>query len=166
MTLQEITQIVGGIGVIASLIYVAIQIRNNARAVRAAAYQQLTVSMSTPWDAMLLNGEACSLVLRGSDDFAALDRVEKARFRFFLMAFMRRFENAWFQRNIGTLKEDDWQAIAADLDSICSLPGARTAWALVKNRSNAKFRAHVDTIMERHLAASKPSELKSATVSS
>lgn len=38
MTLQEIAQILGGIGVIASLIYVAIQIRNNACAVRAATY--------------------------------------------------------------------------------------------------------------------------------
>ena len=41
MTLQETLQILGGIGVIASMIYVGIQIRNNARALRAATYQQL-----------------------------------------------------------------------------------------------------------------------------
>lgn len=34
MTLKEILQIIGGIGVIASMIYVGIQIRNNARAMR------------------------------------------------------------------------------------------------------------------------------------
>jgi hypothetical protein len=159
MTLQEITQIVGGIGVIASLIYVAVQIRNNARAVRASAYQQLSVSMSGPWDALFLNGEACGLVLRGCDDFAALDRVEKARFRFMIMAFMRRFENAWFQHKIGTLKEGDWQAIAADLDSLYSLPGPRAAWPLVKTRSNAKFRAYIDSIVELHAAkATQPPE--------
>lgn len=43
MTLQETAQILGGIGVIASLIYVAIQIRNNARAVRASTYHQVIV---------------------------------------------------------------------------------------------------------------------------
>ncbi len=43
MTLQELAQILGGIGVIASIIYVGIQIRNNARAMRAATYQQLSV---------------------------------------------------------------------------------------------------------------------------
>jgi hypothetical protein len=169
MTLQEIVQIIGGIGVIASLIYVAIQIRNNARAVRAAAYQQLSVSMSGPWDALFLNGEACSLVLRGCDDFAVLDRVEKARFRFMVMAFMRRFENAWFQHKIGTLKEGDWQAISADLDSLYSLPGARAAWQLVKNRSNPNFRSYVDMIVQRSTAAdvaAQPSELRPATVSS
>jgi hypothetical protein len=153
MTLQEITQIVGGIGVIASLIYVAIQIRNNARAVRASAYQQLSVSMSGPWDDIARNGELCGLVLRGCDDFASLDRVEKARFRFMLMAYMRRYENAWFQHKIGTLKEGDWQAIASDLDSMYSLPGSRAAWQLIKNRSNANFRNYVDKVVERGTAA-------------
>ena len=83
--------------------------------------------------------------------------MEKARFRFMLMAFMRRFENAWFQHRIGTLKEGDWQAIAADLDSLYSLPGARAAWPLVKTRSNANFRAHIDSIVERHTAVAAQS---------
>jgi hypothetical protein len=36
MTPQETAQILGGIGVIASIVYVGIQIRNNARSLRAA----------------------------------------------------------------------------------------------------------------------------------
>jgi hypothetical protein len=38
MTLQEAAQIVGSIGVIASLIYAAMQIRRNTRAVRAGTH--------------------------------------------------------------------------------------------------------------------------------
>ncbi len=49
MTLQQLAQILGAIGVIASLIYVAIQIRNYARAVRAATYQRLSASLATMW---------------------------------------------------------------------------------------------------------------------
>ena len=48
MTLQESLQILGGIGVIGSLIYVAIQIRNDARAVRAAAYLQISHTQTSP----------------------------------------------------------------------------------------------------------------------
>jgi hypothetical protein len=44
MNLQQVLQILGGVGVIGSLIYVAIQIRNNSRALRAATYQQLSVT--------------------------------------------------------------------------------------------------------------------------
>jgi DMSO reductase anchor subunit len=42
MALQEILQILGGLGVIASMVHVGIQIRNNARATRAATYLQLS----------------------------------------------------------------------------------------------------------------------------
>jgi hypothetical protein len=48
VTRQELAQTgaaVGGVGVIASFIYVAIQIRNNTRAVRAATFQQLVSSL-------------------------------------------------------------------------------------------------------------------------
>jgi len=149
MTLQEILQILGGLGVIASLIYVAIQIRNNARAVRAATYQQLSASVSAPWDNFFNNAESCSLVLRGGDSFERLDRVEKSRYRFMLMATMRRYENAWFQHRIGTLKTDDWHGINANLEAIFTAPGNQSAWLLVRERSNAKFRDYVDELAKR-----------------
>jgi len=167
VTLQALAQIGGVIGVIASLIYVAIQIRNNARAVRASAYQQLAANTSANWTVLAQNCDLTDIMLRGLDDFHTLSRLEKARFRFLAMAYLRHYENAWFQHNIGTLKEDDWLAIAADMDSFFSGPGARTVWPLVQNRSNAKFRAHVTAIVERHAAsAGQPTEGKPATVSS
>ena len=91
MTLQEIIQILGGVGVVASIVYVAVQIRNNARAVRAATYHQLSSGTIRAWMDLASNGELCSMVLRGGDDFASLDRWEKARFRFLLMAYLRDF---------------------------------------------------------------------------
>ncbi|NMD09387.1 MAG: hypothetical protein GYA66_15560 [Phyllobacteriaceae bacterium] len=149
MTLQQIAQILGGIGVIASMVYVGIQIRNNARAVRAASYQQLSASVTASWDNLFNNAESCALALRGGDNFESLDRLEKARFRFMHMSSMRRYENAWVQHRIGTLKEDDWRAIAVNIDSLFTLPGTHAAWKLVKNRSNPAFRAYIDEIANR-----------------
>ncbi len=152
MTLVELTQLLGGFGVIASLIYVAIQIRNSARAVRASAYQQLALTTASQWDMLFGSDELCTLVLKGCDNFATLTRVEKSRFRFFLMSVIRRFENGWFQHKIGTLKSGDWQAIAADMDSLFTLPGTQAAWPLIKTRSNPEFRAFVDEIVRRQAA--------------
>lgn len=153
MTLQAVAQILGGIGVIASLIYVAIQIRNNARATRAATYQQVSGSLVAMWDTLADNPEKMELVLKAGDDFGSLDRVGKARMRMALMAYMRRYENAWFQRKVGTLREPEWQAVVGDMESLMSGPGTREIWALVKNRSGAEFRAFVDTMAARHEAA-------------
>ena len=149
MTLQEILQILGGIGVIASMIFVGIQIRNNAKAVRAATYQQLSASVSAPWDNFFNNAESCSLALRGGDNFESLDRLEKARYRFMLMATLRRYENAWFQHRIGTLKRDEWLGLNANLEAIFGAPGNHSAWALIRDRSNAKFRSFIDDLVKR-----------------
>ena len=157
MTLQETAQILGGIGVIASLIYVAIQIRNNARAVRAATYHQVSNTFISHWDALARDAETLSVMLRGSKDFASLsDNVELPRYYLNSMASMRRFENAWFQYKVGVLKEADWQAIAYDLDSLFAYPGVRMAWDGIKNRSSIEFRKYVDEVSNRQAALAPP----------
>lgn len=152
MTLQETLQILGGIGVIASMIYIGIQIRNNARALRAATYQQLSVISMQGWLTMGHNGETTGIMLRGMDDFSALTRVEKARFRFILMGYTKGFENAWFQNKIGTFRENDWKAMTADMHSFFSTPGTQAAWPLVKSRFNEVFSAFVDLVLEKQKA--------------
>jgi hypothetical protein len=149
MTLQETAQILGGVGVIASIIYVGIQIRNNARAVRAATYQQLTASITNSLDTLFQNDEACNLVLRAGDDFNSLDRLEKARYRFFFMAMLRRYGNAWFQYRIGTLRTDDWQQISSNLEALFSVPGNAVVWQLLKTRFPADFCKFIDEMIER-----------------
>ena len=157
MTLQETAQILGGLGVIASLIYVAIQIRNNARAVRAATYHQVSNTFISHWDSLARDAETLSVILRGGRDFASLTgHVEQSRCYLNMMASMRRFENAWFQYKVGVLKETDWQAIAYDMDSLFAYPGTRFAWEGIKNRSSMEFRVYVDEVSKRQ-AASAPS---------
>jgi hypothetical protein len=149
MTLQEAVQILGAIGVIASLIYVAIQIRSNSRAVRAAAYQQLSSSIALPWAELGRNQEHCDFVMKCCLRFSELTAEEKVRFQFNLMGYMRGYENGWFQHRIGTLKEADWLPIAADLESVFATPGNRLMWPMIKDRSNADFAAYVDAIATR-----------------
>ncbi len=147
MTLQDMAQIGGVIGVIASMVYVAIQIRNSGRATRAATYQQLSSAMANSWLNTAFNAEMVSLMLRGSNDFDALNRVEKTRMRFFMMAYARNFENAFFQHEIGILKNRDWLGISADIHVVFSMPGTRKIWQLVKNRSSTEFQAYIDAIV-------------------
>jgi hypothetical protein len=153
MTLQEAVQFLSGLGVIASLIYVAIQIRNNARAVRAAAYQQLSTSIALPWAELGRNQEHSDFVLKCCNHFSSLTLEEKVRFQFNLMGYMRGYENGWFQYRIGTLKKSDWLPIAADLESVFATPGNRAMWPLIKNRSNTEFAAYVDTIAAQQAAS-------------
>lgn len=149
MTLQEILQIIGAAGVIFSLTYAAIQIRRNTRAVRAATYQQLAISIVSVWDDLAKNGELCDLILRAGDDFGSLGRVEKARFRFSMMGYLRRYETAYFQHKIGILMDVDWSSVSADLDAVFTRPGVRAVWPLINDRSSSDFRLYVEEVLKR-----------------
>ena len=169
MTLQELAQlaaVVGGIGVIVSFVYVAIQIRNNTRAVHAATIQQLVTAFAGQADELARNGELCDIILRGGDDFEALDRVEKARFRFQLLGHMRRVENAYLQHKLGMLKDQHWIGIRKGITRVLELPGAQTAWGLIKNRINPEFQGFIDKIVARSpTVAASPTDAKPSVAS-
>jgi hypothetical protein len=149
MTLQEILQVIGVAGVISSLIYAAIQVRRNTRTVRAATYQQLALSIVGVWDDFAKNADLCDLILRAGDDFGSLGRVERARFRFSMMGYLRRYETAYFQHKIGILRGEDWASVSADLEAVFSRPGVRAVWPLISNRSNRDFRSHIEGLLKR-----------------
>ena len=147
MTLTQVAQVLGAIGVIASMIYIGVQIRNNARSVRAATYQQLSGQFISHWLALAGNVELVDIALRGGDDFDSLTRIEKARMRFVLLGYIRQYQNAYFQHQIGTLKEDDWKSITGDMEAVLSLPGVQKVWTLIRGRSSPEFQVFVDGIV-------------------
>lgn len=167
MSLSLIAQIIAMLGVISSFVYAGLQFRRNARAVRAATYIQITSTFINAWDTMSANPEMCDLVLRGGDGFDRLDRIEKARMRFFLMAYARRYENAYFQHKLGILRDSDWEGISGDMHAIFSLSGAVATWQLVKDRSSDEFRGVIDNVIAKVAArpATPPSPGVSASAS-
>jgi hypothetical protein len=156
MILQEAAQILSSIGVIASLIYLAVQIRDNSRTARMAAFQQLASNTSNSWHALAHDGELTDIMMRGLKNFSSLSPVEKARFSFHGMAYLRHYENAWFQHQAGSLKGHDWHAIAKDIETLFTNPGARELWPLVSDRNHPNFRAFVDTVVARYASVAAP----------
>jgi hypothetical protein len=117
--------------------------------VRAATFQQLALSIVGAWDDLAKNADLCDLILRAGDDFASLGRVERARFRFSMMGYLRRYETAYFQRRIGVLKDPDWLGVSADLNAVFTRPGVREVWPLISNRFAQEFRSYIDDLLAR-----------------
>lgn len=151
-TPTEIAEIVGATGIILSLIYAAWQLRLNARDTRTAIFVEVTASFAEHWHELSMNAEMVDLMIRGTDDFDGLDRVEKARMRFFVMSYARRYENAWFAHRVGILNKNDWKGIDGDIHVVASLPGWVTAWQLVKNRCSPEFQDFVDKAIAEEAA--------------
>jgi hypothetical protein len=150
MSLQEFAWLgatMSGVGVLASIIYVSIQIRNNTRAVRASAFQQVVNSFAAISFDIAKDKKLVDLYLRAGKDFAALDELERAQYSLMLLSFLRRAENVFFQTEIRMLYTEHWSGIRESIKTIMAPPGARTCWSEMRNRLNPEFRVFIDGLI-------------------
>jgi heme/copper-type cytochrome/quinol oxidase subunit 1 len=87
--ISAVGQMLGAIGVIISLVYLAVQIRNQKTESRRAAINLLTTHWSDLMKAHVESEEFCALWLRGLDSFENLDPSSKMRFSAHLGRFLR-----------------------------------------------------------------------------
>jgi hypothetical protein len=98
--------LVGAIATVATLVYLAIQIRSNTLAVRSTAAQSVHESFAT-WYRMLAGDAGLSeLMAKGLRDYSVLSKTERARFASTLMAILLCTQDAFIKWREGTLAPD------------------------------------------------------------
>lgn len=150
MLLEELAwlaSVVSAVAIVVSVIYAARQIRNNTLAVRAAAFQEVVNSFAAISLDIAKDKDLVELFLRGGNDLAALDGVERARYSLMLLSFLRRAENVLFQSSAHMLHTEHWSGIRESVKAIMAPPGARACWGEIRNRFNPDFRAFVDALV-------------------
>ena len=96
--LGNIGEFVGAMAVIVSLVYLAVQIRQNTRSVRTSTYQDI-VRMVQEIDLLLASDPELNRIwVVGRKDPARLDDGQQQRFSTLLVIFYRNLENAYYQR--------------------------------------------------------------------
>ena len=131
-----VAELLGAIGVIASLVYLAGQIRDsreqmsqNTRAVRAGAYQQLGGQLHATMVQALSVPSLEGVVFRGMADPETLSEEEGARFGWWLIGVFMVYENAHYQYRMGLLDEDRWRIHRSNLQTLLGTQGIRHWWA-------------------------------------
>ncbi len=108
MSVEDIVRILGAVGVTVSIVFASLQIRGSNTALRAAANHNISMSFISMWQELASNAELLDIILRSGHEFRSLTKIEQSRASFQFMIFMRMYENAYLQRNLGVLKEPDW----------------------------------------------------------
>jgi hypothetical protein len=102
--LANLGQIVGAVGVMITLVYVALQIRQNTNAVRAATAQSVHEHFAS-WYHLLASDESLSqVVIEGLKDYGSLSEKDKARCVATFMAFLSYSQNAFLKWRQGLLE--------------------------------------------------------------
>src|SRR5437868_8346509 len=101
-----------------SVIYFAIQLREQNRERRQSAVNALTVQWGDLTKALHENAEFAALFLRGVHSFHDLDAISKLRFSAFQNRFFKNFEGMYYSRREGILSEELWSEIERTMSDL------------------------------------------------
>ena len=152
MTLLEwgaLGELIGGIAIIGSLIYVGIQIRQNTRAVRGS-----TLQMNTDfWGTLFLRlaepemSQAYAAGMVGQPDIRP---AHYTQFFFICRAMFLGLENQYYQFRHGILDQATYLGYERSIQTqLLAFPGFRIWWQQSRAVFSPAFVAHVDSMIER-----------------
>jgi hypothetical protein len=139
-------EFIGGIAVIASIVYLAIQIRQNTRSVRSSTLATNTAN----WSSMLVNlsseGQS-DAYLNGMMGKADISAKHLLQFVLIARAMLVSSETQHYQYLNGALDKDIYLGYErACRDQMLAFPGFRMVWEITREQFSPKFRALVDKL--------------------
>ncbi len=152
MTLTELANIgefVGGIAVIFSVAYLALQIRQNTRSVRSASFQSLVDSFSQVSLELSKDAELTRIYTTGLSDPGQLSEHEMQRFHFLVLTSTRRFEGAFMQQHSGMLSPRQWEGFRRSVTGILRSPGGSKWWSDNQRLFTTEFQEFVESELAR-----------------
>jgi hypothetical protein len=108
MNLQQLAQLgefLGGVSVLFTLIYLAIQLRGNTRAVQSAAAQQTHETLIQGYFEIAGNADLNRIFRTGTIDYNSIDENEAGQFFAFWSGTMYVAQNWIYQRDNGALDQ-------------------------------------------------------------
>jgi hypothetical protein len=151
--ISAVGQMLGAVGVIISIVYLAAQIRSQNKESRRAAMNVLTLHWSDLNRTLVENPDLAPLWIRALHSFDELDGASKLRFGAHLGRFLRMADGLYLGVLNGTL---DKRLLARGYertlaDTVAYL-GFQTWWPMRKHWHTDEFCALID----RHIQTAKP----------
>ncbi len=147
-----VAEILGAIGVIASLFYLAGQIRRNSESVEAGTVQALSGATQNRLLAVAQStglAESFAKAMSGGD----LSPAERAQLSFFTRASVREVENSFVQYRRGMIPVEVWRGYESLLRINLRGGVVEEWWSIEGATFDPEFRALVEEMLKEHAAA-------------
>jgi hypothetical protein len=139
--LSAVGQILSSVGVLVTLIYLAIQTRQNTASIQASTRQAILDADQKFLFCVLDDPDL--ILLRYKPELTDADKI---RLSAYWISFLRMRENLWFQYQNGVLDEGTWQSYRRSITAMASTR-FRTWWknyAIARRAFDPKFMSLVD----------------------
>ena len=164
---RGVVELIGMVAVAASLVFVGLEIRQNALATRGATQQELAASAQALALLVAETGELSDLLARvsgiarspGEEILSDFSPGEALRVGSFYLSVFRLWEEAYYQYGLGNLDPELWGGWKTNMvdrlsrDGQCSATptcavGERLFWPSMRPRVSEPFRMFVDDLIE------------------
>lgn len=142
--INAVTQIVAAVGVIASLFYLAAQIRQNTKSQRSVVVDSLTSSLIALLGPQSYDPELMRSFAAAVDDWHGATVEDRTRAVATLFITFKLFENAWFQQRQGTLDPEQWEGWDLHMRVYYHRQGVQVWWSDRKGMFAAGFRKYIE----------------------
>ena len=140
-----IGEIVGAMAVVASLLYLATQIRGQNREARVAAVHDITQAMAGHIS-QLQDPVKAELLVEAISSWDEFPPSKRLRFIGFFIPALRIFEDGYFQWRQGRLEDATWTTMITQLTDFMSNEGVRKCWEMRKHQFREDFVGYVDEL--------------------
>jgi hypothetical protein len=155
---SAVAESVGAVGVVATLVYLAVQIRSNTRALRAATYDSF-VSQFRDWNAPLrANPQLSAQFGTQIEEIETLDEESRKHATHVFFDFLKLAENLHYQYRMGMVDDSLWSGWDNFFHHYLNAPGMVWYWERRKGFCDPAFREWVE-----RLHAEKPESPLRAT---
>ncbi|MCI5107385.1 MAG: hypothetical protein MRY76_11775 [Pseudomonadales bacterium] len=151
----SISEVAGAVGVIVTLIYLAIQLRQNTKATQLTAVQNSMENSARFSELIATDSDLARIFSLGLSNPDELSANEMLRFVNALNVFMRRESVAYYLYREGTLPEELWAARVTALTGALNQPGLKVYLETSADSLPAEFREFVEQIVAQESTMSE-----------
>ena len=150
MSLEQlglIANIVGAIAIVITLVYLAIQVKDNSRSSRSASVTDATTAMQAFYQELGSNPETCKLFLQAVTNPDALSELEKFQYVMLMHSCFLGFQRSFILAREGTLDVALRDSIGTAMQAINRSPGMHLYWRQRKAYFQPEFVEWVEGLL-------------------
>lgn len=144
-----ITEIGASIGVMVSVIYLAVQIQGGNQQLRAQSYHATLEMLHKPLELIVQDQSLADMVVRAEADPESLSSGEWQRYSDLQLLRFDAYEHAYYAHREGEIREELWNGIDSILSSRVASTGFQKFWALMGGGFAEPFHGFVEAKLHK-----------------
>jgi hypothetical protein len=144
--ISAVSQLVGSIAVVLSVLYLAMQVHRSTRVAKLATQDAAATALRDVTKPLMENAELERIWRVGLEDLSALSVEDRARFFHAAYQFLKAFETIHFHYVYGLMDRQLWDGWHGLLQHYVAAPGIAEYWKLRPEVFSERFRKFVNSL--------------------